>query len=92
MFYRFNDNYYLLNFSFRQSFKYDSGTALEGADSKDLGHLLEWELSLDSSDLRSHAWYHGNIPRARAEELVIVDGSFLVRYGTKDCVTFCNDI
>uniref|UniRef100_T1K4U8 SH2 domain-containing protein n=1 Tax=Tetranychus urticae TaxID=32264 RepID=T1K4U8_TETUR len=41
--------------------------------------LLEWELSLDSSDLRSHAWYHGNIERDTAESLVIDEGSFLVR-------------
>lgn len=62
-----------------QSFNYDSGMALETADSEDLSHLLDWELSLDSGDLRSHAWYHGNIPRARAEEVVQQEGAFLVR-------------
>lgn len=48
-----------------------------------LRRLLEWELSLDSQDLRSHAWYHGAIPRHRAEEIVDRDGDFLVR----DCAS-----
>ncbi|KAJ1519937.1 hypothetical protein ONE63_004172 [Megalurothrips usitatus] len=48
-----------------------------------LRRLLEWELSLDSQDLRSHAWYHGAIPRHRAEEIVECDGDFLVR----DCAS-----
>lgn len=51
--------------------------------SEDLKKALEWELGLDSRDLRSHAWYHGTIPRQRAEELMTVDGGFLVR----DCVS-----
>lgn len=38
---------------------------------------------MDSRDLRSHAWYHGPIPRQRAEEIVLLDGDFLVR----DCVS-----
>jgi len=44
---------------------------------------LEWELSLDSRDLRSHAWYHGAIPRTRADQIIIQDGDFLVR----DCAS-----
>lgn len=44
---------------------------------------LEKELSLDSSDLRSYAWYHGTILRQRAEELVSQDEDFLVR----DCIS-----
>lgn len=48
-----------------------------------LKKALEWELSLDSRDLRSHAWYHGPIPRQRAEEIVQKDGDFLIR----DCVS-----
>ncbi|XP_047737715.1 SH2 domain-containing protein 3C-like [Hyalella azteca] len=52
----------------KMSFNCDSGLSLD-ATSDELSHLLEWELSLDSTDLRSHAWYHGNIPRARAEEV-----------------------
>lgn len=32
---------------------------------------------------RSHAWYHGPIPRQRAEEILRVEGDFLVR----DCVS-----
>lgn len=44
---------------------------------------LEWELALDSRDLRSHAWYHGPIPRQRADEILKFEGDFLVR----DCVS-----
>ncbi|XP_014294777.1 breast cancer anti-estrogen resistance protein 3 homolog isoform X2 [Halyomorpha halys] len=40
---------------------------------------LEWELSLDSRDLRSHAWYHGSLPRSVAESLLNRTGQFLVR-------------
>lgn len=40
---------------------------------------LEEELLLSSEDLRSHAWYHGRIPRQVAENLVQRDGDFLVR-------------
>ncbi|XP_067001303.1 breast cancer anti-estrogen resistance protein 3 homolog isoform X2 [Anabrus simplex] len=53
------------------------------ADPAQLKKALEWELSLDSRDLRSHAWYHGAIPRQRAEEIVERDGDFLVR----DCTS-----
>lgn len=49
----------------------------------ELKKALEWELSLDSRDLRSHAWYHGAIPRSRAEDIVKEEGSFLVR----DCTS-----
>lgn len=48
-----------------------------------LKRALEWELSLDARDLRSHAWYHGAIPRARAEEIVREEGGFLIR----DCTS-----
>ncbi|XP_031536284.2 breast cancer anti-estrogen resistance protein 3 isoform X1 [Vicugna pacos] len=40
---------------------------------------LEEELLLSSEDLRSHAWYHGRIPRQVSEGLVRRDGDFLVR-------------
>ncbi|NXI91958.1 BCAR3 protein, partial [Psophia crepitans] len=40
---------------------------------------LEEELQLSSEDLRSHAWYHGRIPRQVAERLVQRDGDFLIR-------------
>ncbi|XP_054141744.1 breast cancer anti-estrogen resistance protein 3 isoform X2 [Melozone crissalis] len=40
---------------------------------------LEEELQLSSEDLRSHAWYHGRIPRQVAEVLVQRDGDFLIR-------------
>lgn len=40
---------------------------------------LKWELSLDRSDLRSHAWFHGNATRQACEDLLKSDGEFLVR-------------
>ena len=53
------------------------------ASPQQLRKALEWELSLDNRDLRSHAWYHGSIPRGRAEELILQDGDFLIR----DCIS-----
>ncbi|KAG8189215.1 hypothetical protein JTE90_013748 [Oedothorax gibbosus] len=53
------------------------------ASPEDLKRALEWELSLDNVDLRSHAWYHGTIPRPRAEELMGEEGDFLIR----DCIS-----
>ncbi|XP_068925650.1 SH2 domain-containing protein 3C isoform X2 [Petaurus breviceps papuanus] len=40
---------------------------------------LEEELKLSSTDLRSHAWYHGRIPREVSESLVQRNGDFLIR-------------
>ncbi|KAI4897415.1 hypothetical protein NFI96_029502 [Prochilodus magdalenae] len=40
---------------------------------------LEEELKLNTEDIRSHAWYHGQLPREGAEELLQRDGDFLVR-------------
>ncbi|XP_065593649.1 SH2 domain-containing protein 3C isoform X3 [Cyrtonyx montezumae] len=40
---------------------------------------LEEELKLSSTDLRSHAWYHGRIPREVSEGLVQRNGDFLIR-------------
>ncbi|XP_054282385.1 SH2 domain-containing protein 3C-like isoform X2 [Macrosteles quadrilineatus] len=53
------------------------------ADPVQLKKALEWELSLDTRDLRSHAWYHGAIPRTRADEILQENGDFLVR----DCTS-----
>lgn len=53
------------------------------ADAVALRKALEWELSLDNRDIRSHAWYHGAIPRSRAEEIVREEGGFLIR----DCTS-----
>ncbi|XP_076316031.1 breast cancer anti-estrogen resistance protein 3 homolog isoform X2 [Tachypleus tridentatus] len=50
---------------------------------EDLRKALEWELSLENNDLRSHAWYHGTISRQRAEQLLTEDGHFLIR----DCIS-----
>ncbi|XP_015915187.2 breast cancer anti-estrogen resistance protein 3 homolog [Parasteatoda tepidariorum] len=55
----------------------------ETSSPEELKKALEWELSLDNNDLRSHAWYHGTIPRQRAEELMSGDGDFLIR----DCIS-----
>ncbi|XP_063792704.1 SH2 domain-containing protein 3C isoform X1 [Pseudophryne corroboree] len=40
---------------------------------------LEEELKLNSSDLRSHAWYHGRIPREVSETMIQRNGDFLIR-------------
>ncbi|XP_067296596.1 breast cancer anti-estrogen resistance protein 3 homolog isoform X2 [Pseudorasbora parva] len=40
---------------------------------------LEEELKLSTEDLRSHAWYHGQLLREGAEQLLSRDGEFLVR-------------
>ncbi|XP_077575947.1 breast cancer anti-estrogen resistance protein 3 homolog isoform X2 [Stigmatopora nigra] len=40
---------------------------------------LEEELKLSTEDPRSHAWYHGALPREAAEALFERDGDFLVR-------------
>ncbi|XP_013411707.1 breast cancer anti-estrogen resistance protein 3 isoform X2 [Lingula anatina] len=40
---------------------------------------LEKELKMEDSQLCSHAWFHGSIPRQKAEKLVLHDGDFLVR-------------
>ncbi|XP_075758398.1 SH2 domain-containing protein 3A isoform X2 [Pelodiscus sinensis] len=40
---------------------------------------LEEELKLSTDELRSHAWYHGCLPREEAESLLAEDGDFLIR-------------
>ncbi|KAJ8264175.1 hypothetical protein GJAV_G00146050 [Gymnothorax javanicus] len=40
---------------------------------------LEEELKLSTEDVRSHAWYHGELHREGAEELLERDGDFLIR-------------
>ncbi|XP_062243814.1 breast cancer anti-estrogen resistance protein 3 homolog isoform X1 [Platichthys flesus] len=40
---------------------------------------LEEELKLSTDDLRSHAWFHGQLTREAAESLFGRDGDFLVR-------------
>ncbi|XP_068208188.1 breast cancer anti-estrogen resistance protein 3 homolog isoform X3 [Palaemon carinicauda] len=68
----------------KMSFELDVDTGeVNNAEAGELKKLLEWELSLDAGDLRSHAWYHGTIPRVRAEEVVIKEGEFLIR----DCIS-----
>ncbi|XP_061752397.1 SH2 domain-containing protein 3C-like isoform X2 [Nerophis ophidion] len=47
--------------------------------SEDLKRQLEEELKLSSSNLRSHAWYHGPIPREVSESLLSNHGDFLIR-------------
>uniref|UniRef100_A0A4W4G1Z0 Breast cancer anti-estrogen resistance protein 3-like n=1 Tax=Electrophorus electricus TaxID=8005 RepID=A0A4W4G1Z0_ELEEL len=40
---------------------------------------LEEELKLSTEDIRSHAWYHGQLQREGAEQLLHKDSDFLVR-------------
>uniref|UniRef100_A0A668A2A9 BCAR3 adaptor protein, NSP family member n=1 Tax=Myripristis murdjan TaxID=586833 RepID=A0A668A2A9_9TELE len=47
--------------------------------SEKLRRELEEELKMNCEEPRSHAWYHGAIPRQVAENLVQRDGDFLVR-------------
>ncbi|XP_063315602.1 breast cancer anti-estrogen resistance protein 3 homolog [Pelobates fuscus] len=47
--------------------------------SETLKKELEEELKLSGEDLRSHAWYHGPLPRQEAERLLHEDGDFLIR-------------
>ncbi|XP_061096775.1 breast cancer anti-estrogen resistance protein 3 isoform X3 [Conger conger] len=51
---------------------------MEGPPEK-LRKELEEELKLGCEEPRSHAWYHGAIPRQVAENLVQRDGDFLIR-------------
>ncbi|KAM4640563.1 breast cancer anti-estrogen resistance protein 3 isoform 2-T2 [Discoglossus pictus] len=52
---------------------------MDGGTPDKLKKELEEELKLSSEDLRSHAWYHGRIPRQVSESLVKRDGDFLIR-------------
>ncbi|XP_078141981.1 breast cancer anti-estrogen resistance protein 3 isoform X2 [Centroberyx gerrardi] len=47
--------------------------------SEKLRRELEEELKTNCEEPRSHAWYHGAIPRQVAENLVQRDGDFLIR-------------
>lgn len=67
-------------FLFQETSSPDTPSSQDGIAMK---KALEWELALDSRDLRSHAWYHGPIPRQRADEILKFEGDFLVR----DCVS-----
>ncbi|XP_051929508.1 breast cancer anti-estrogen resistance protein 3-like isoform X1 [Hippocampus zosterae] len=51
---------------------------LDGPSEK-LRRELEEELKMNSEEPRSHAWYHGAIPRQVAENFVQRDGDFLIR-------------
>uniref|UniRef100_A0A8C5BGB8 BCAR3 adaptor protein, NSP family member n=1 Tax=Gadus morhua TaxID=8049 RepID=A0A8C5BGB8_GADMO len=52
---------------------------MDGGPPEKLRRELEEELKTNSEEPRSHAWYHGSIPRQVAENLVQRDGDFLVR-------------
>ncbi|KAM4578296.1 SH2 domain containing 3Cb isoform 2-T2 [Fundulus diaphanus] len=47
--------------------------------SEKLRKLLEEELRLSGTNLKSHAWYHGPIPWEVSESLVVNAGDFLLR-------------
>ncbi|XP_061153928.1 breast cancer anti-estrogen resistance protein 3 isoform X1 [Syngnathus typhle] len=51
---------------------------LDGPSEK-LHRELEEELKMNCDEPRSHAWYHGAIPRQVAENFVQRDGDFLIR-------------
>ncbi|XP_062855100.1 breast cancer anti-estrogen resistance protein 3 isoform X2 [Trichomycterus rosablanca] len=51
---------------------------IDGAPEK-LRRELEEELKQCGEEPRSHAWYHGGIPRQVAESMVQRDGDFLIR-------------
>nr|XP_056712432.1 SH2 domain-containing protein 3A [Euleptes europaea] len=60
--------------------------------SEKLRKELEEELKLSTDQLRSHAWYHGCLPRKEAESLLQEDGDFLIRdsrSSTGDYVLSC---
>lgn len=76
----------MLNFSLSQGDSVANGGSSPTTPTQEalaLKKALEWELSLDSRDMRSHAWYYSAIPRQRAEQMVEKEGDFLVR----DCVS-----
>ncbi|XP_075472548.1 breast cancer anti-estrogen resistance protein 3 isoform X2 [Ascaphus truei] len=52
---------------------------MDGGTPEKLKKELEEELKLSSEELRSHAWYHGRIPRQVSESWVKRDGDFLIR-------------
>lgn len=52
---------------------------MDGGTPEKLRKELEEELKLSSDELRSHAWYHGRIPRQMSENLLQRDGDFLIR-------------
>ncbi|KAL8164560.1 UNVERIFIED_CONTAM: hypothetical protein K2H54_053503 [Gekko kuhli] len=61
--------------------------------SEKLRKELEEELKLSTDQLRSHAWYHGCLPRKEAESLLQEDGEFLIRdsrSSTGDYVLSCS--
>ncbi|MFT7802614.1 breast cancer anti-estrogen resistance protein 3-like isoform X1 [Arapaima gigas] len=49
------------------------------AEKPSLKKELEEELKLSTDDIKSHAWYHGQISREGAEALLQRDGDFLIR-------------
>ncbi|XP_075342073.1 breast cancer anti-estrogen resistance protein 3 isoform X1 [Odontesthes bonariensis] len=60
--------------------------------SEKLRRELEEELKMNCEEPRSHAWYHGAIPRQVAENSVQRDGDFLIRDSLSspgNCVLTC---
>uniref|UniRef100_A0AAQ5XKW2 BCAR3 adaptor protein, NSP family member n=1 Tax=Amphiprion ocellaris TaxID=80972 RepID=A0AAQ5XKW2_AMPOC len=58
---------------------YCSSSGKVDHNSRGGGLELEEELKMNCEEPRSHAWYHGAIPRQVAEKLVQRDGDFLIR-------------
>ncbi|KAK1897690.1 Breast cancer anti-estrogen resistance protein 3 like [Dissostichus eleginoides] len=61
------------------SAKFSRDQFIVDCPSEKLRRELEEELKMNCEEPRSHAWYHGAIPRQVAENLVQRDGDFLMR-------------
>uniref|UniRef100_A0A8C0G1P0 SH2 domain containing 3C n=1 Tax=Chelonoidis abingdonii TaxID=106734 RepID=A0A8C0G1P0_CHEAB len=61
------------------SFQFSKEKYILDSSPEKLHKELEEELKLSSTDLRSHVWYHGRIPREVSESLVQRNGDFLIR-------------
>ncbi|KAM9848778.1 breast cancer anti-estrogen resistance protein 3 isoform 2-T2 [Aulostomus maculatus] len=61
------------------SFHFSQDQFILDCPSEKLRRELEEELKMNCEEPRSHAWYHGAIPRQVAENFVQRDGDFLIR-------------
>ncbi|XP_069039276.1 SH2 domain-containing protein 3C isoform X2 [Lepisosteus oculatus] len=78
--FRFTEDSHLESMESRGEYvKFSKEKYLLDSPPEKLRRELEEELKLSSSDLRSHGWYHGRIPREVSETLVLRNGDFLIR-------------
>uniref|UniRef100_A0A8D3DUD1 BCAR3 adaptor protein, NSP family member n=1 Tax=Scophthalmus maximus TaxID=52904 RepID=A0A8D3DUD1_SCOMX len=71
------DGWFFFSFFFKSQFSRDQ--FILDCPSEKHRRELEEELKMNCEEPRSHAWYHGAIPRQVAENLVQRDGDFLIR-------------